>query len=711
MWRSALLLTIPVLLAAETRYRVTDRTYAESPASPLLASHFVEIGYGFQIEPMMAEMFFNRSFEPYMPYRDNSLTWFGLWRVERDPSKGYETDWRRMGWYHSGYEHNLWFAAPGGEGPGTIERNSTFFVLQAPERKVRLELTREARHGLQAVRVVNEEASYQGGLAQEGKYLRKGETYRFRGMLRSDGKKAPAAEIRLYRRGEWERPIATARLNPVGPSWAERTAELRNPSFEGFATFSLWIPPGASIVADDFSLQPASAFHGWREDVVRAIGELRAGVFRFPGGCFASFYDWKNGVGPRSNRKPEASYFWGGMNDNDLGADEFAAMCERTGAEMMFAVNLYHPAKKDYLLTTPNVPPKNSTHSFDMSRFTDLEAGARNAADWVAYCNLPKGKHAMADLRAANGRVKPWGVKYWELDNETYRWFTPEQYGKAAVVYARAMKAVDPSIKIGMVSYGRFRPHLIHLLEAAGGDIDFLADRTDSEEGLDSVLEIMRAYNRRTDRRLFYANTEWLPRETVEKQRADNSVVGITRAELWDRMSRWRTGMVVIANMLSWQRRGGDVAWVNFNNLSNTHAQSAMETPREGVYLTSCGVAMAAVARTPAAWPLRIEGYEPKVADDFQVQAAYDRDRKRLALHILNRTGAAREAVFDLSALNRRIRRASTSTVSAASLDARNTLDNPSAVRRVEAAPVAVQASGEYRASAGPWSYVEIVLE
>lgn len=387
--------------------------------------------------------------------------------------------------------------------------------------------------------------------------------------MRSEGKPVDA-EIRLYRRGEWEKPIAVAPLSRIGASWTERSAELRNASFEGLGTFSLWIPPGASIVADDFSLQPASAFHGWREDVARTIAELRPGVFRFPGGCFASFYDWRDGVGPRSKRKPDASYFWGGMNDNDLGTDEFAAMCERAGAQMMFAVNLYHPAKKDYLLTKPNTPPEGSTHSFDMSRFTDLAAGARSAAEWVAYCNLAAGRHAMADLRAANGRAKPWGVKYWELDNETYRWFTPEEYGKAPVMYARAMKAVDPSIKIGLVSYGRFRQPLAALLDAAGRDIDFLADRTDAEEGVDSVLEIMRAYNRRSGRRLFYANTEWLPRETVEKQRADNSVVGITRAELWDRMSRWRTGMVVVANMLSWQRRGGDVAWVNFNNGDNT---------------------------------------------------------------------------------------------------------------------------------------------
>ena len=66
---------------------------------------------------------------------------------------------------------------------------------------------------------------------------------------------------------------------------------------------------------------------------------------------------------------------------------------------------------------------------------------------------------------------------------------------------------------------------------------------------------------------------------------------------------------------------------------------------------------MAAIARSPAAWPLRIEGYAAKVADEFQVQAAWDLERKRLVLYVLNRTGARREAVFDLSGCGREFRR------------------------------------------------------
>ena len=180
----------------------------------------------------MAEMLFNRSFEPYMPYRDNSLTWFGLWRDENDHSKGYKTDWREMSWYHSGYEHNSWFAAPGGEGPFSIDRKSTFFLLRSPVRNVRIELLRgpgDVRHGLQSVRLINDDPAEWGALAQEGKYLRKGETYNFRGLLRTDGKPVDA-EIRFYPRGQWRNPIAVSKLANIGAEFSLKTATFRNDS-------------------------------------------------------------------------------------------------------------------------------------------------------------------------------------------------------------------------------------------------------------------------------------------------------------------------------------------------------------------------------------------------------------------------------------------------------------------------------------------------
>jgi alpha-L-arabinofuranosidase len=700
--------------SAETPvFRVTPQPLVEKPVSPLLAGHFVELGYGFQVEPMMAEMFFNRSFEPYMPYRENSFTWFGLWRDDRDHGKGYETDWTRMHWYHSGYQHNQWFAAPGVELPFRIDQASTFFELRTPLRKVELQLSRDTadvRHGIQALRVMNREAAEWAGLAQSGKYLRKGESYIFRGVMKSGGRPVKA-EVRFYPKESWDRPIAVLPLETIGPEYGTRSVVFRNTDYQGWATFSLWIPPGASITVDDFSLLPASNFHGWREDVVDAIRGLKPGVFRFPGGCFASFYNWRDGVGPLSARPPQPSYFWGGMNYNDLGTDEFAAMCKRVGAEMMFAVNVYHPAKKDYLLKKPNPLPAGATHSFDMSRFTDVRKGAAEAAAWVAYCNLPAGKHASAGLRAKNGYPQPWGVKYWELDNETFRWLDTDEYIEAARLYSKAMKAVDPTIKTGIVIYNRDRDEVLpRLLEGVGRDVDFLADRNDAEAGLDKVLRTMREFNARAGTRLFYTNTEWLPRDTSDLTNQYNSVRDRSRAAFFERMSRWNVGLLVAKTMLSWQRRGGDVAWVNFNNLSNTHAQSAVETPKEGVFFTACGIALKMIAHSPAAWPLSIEGYAPKVADEFQVQAAWDRDRKRLVLYVVNRTAAARDAVFDLAKLGREFRGAAITVAAAPGPDARNTPAAPDTIQIRTHRDRSLRVRGRYTIAAAPWSFTEVVL-
>ena len=139
---------------------VTPETLAQTPVSELLYSNFVELGYGYQVEAMMTEMLFNRSFETYTPYNGSTWHWFGLWKDNEDYSKGVITDWREMVWYHSAYEHNDWFAAPGAPGPFNIDVDSTYFIKKSPILNVEFELTKtkeDSRHGTQALRLLNHE--------------------------------------------------------------------------------------------------------------------------------------------------------------------------------------------------------------------------------------------------------------------------------------------------------------------------------------------------------------------------------------------------------------------------------------------------------------------------------------------------------------------------------------------------------------------------
>lgn len=172
-------------MAKPARYRVTPAELAATPVSRLLYGHFIELGYGLQTELMSAEMLFNRSFEKLTPYRDINKEWFDLWLDASDPSKGYETDWSRYDWYHSGYEHNAWFAAPGEQPSLLIRDDSTFFVEQSSTRDVSIARQSGALHGESCLRLDNREAQEWGGVAQSGKFLRCGEALRFRGQMKA----------------------------------------------------------------------------------------------------------------------------------------------------------------------------------------------------------------------------------------------------------------------------------------------------------------------------------------------------------------------------------------------------------------------------------------------------------------------------------------------------------------------------------------------
>ena len=143
------------------------RNYHSTPISPKLASNFIELGYGLQVEGMAAEMFFNRSFEPFYPYRVINKLWYDLYENENDLSSRYETDWRVFDWCHSAYEHNAWFAFPGVAGYQEIRDDSTFVINDSTSAHVHIELIKDDHHGACAMKVENR-GDIDGGLAQDG---------------------------------------------------------------------------------------------------------------------------------------------------------------------------------------------------------------------------------------------------------------------------------------------------------------------------------------------------------------------------------------------------------------------------------------------------------------------------------------------------------------------------------------------------------------
>ncbi len=690
----------------EKPFIVTAEEYSKTPLSPLLYGNFIELGYGRQVEAMYSEMLFNRSFEHFLPYRDINKSWYDLYFDESDHEKGYEKDWSVFDWYHSGYEHNSWYAAPGDPGKGSvIFDEETFFHGLTPSEG-------GSGHGKQCLTVSNEEDSERLALAQDGKFLVRGKSYSFSGMFKSEGEPFDA-QIRFYKQGEWDNSIAAFPIKNINAEFSRKEFVFENTSFDGYATFSLWIPPKSSLTVDDFSLKPTDNYYGWRPDVVEVFKRVNPGVVRFPGGCFASFYDWKEGVGPLSERVPTDSYFWGGQNYNDVGTAEFAMLCKAAGSEMMICVNVYHPSKRRYDVDFPDGQNKLD---YEFPKFMSLTEGAKAAADWVAYCNLPAGSHPMADLRVSHGFTEPFGVKFWELDNEVFRWFEAEDYAWAAVVYSREMKKVDPTIQIGLSSYGGrpgkpgYHADLAKMLQIAGKDIDFLADRGDAGETTRTMIEKLREYNAANGTSIKYCDTEWLAYNTDIKRDAYNMASGEEATKSF-MFSKWLYALNLLKNFMSFQRMGEEMLFVNVNNLANTHSQCVMDTPKEGAYLTAAGKAMEFLSRSPVARVLKIKDYDPSMKEDFQVQAAWDKDRERLVLYICNRTGEKLPAIFDLNALGTTFKTCSLTRLQADSPVAMNTLENQDAIKVSNTAGKAHFKKGLFKVEAPAWSFTELILK
>ncbi len=683
------------------------------PISPLLPGYLFEMGYGDMESGLWAEMIFNRQFEPFPAYKPNRDWWYGL--RQKDKEKGKTdllcTDWREMDWYHSGYEHNSWYAAPAEVDDHYIDEKSTFFQLENETGTAKIELLTENGFMGQYARVKNISSQNGQGIAQNGKYLRKGMGYMFKGYFRAVGKNSEIT-VSLCPEGSWEKPIAAIRINGLTNKWQEKIIHFDNVSYEGFATLFISLVARSAIDIDALSLMPDDAVNGWRKDVVEMTrDEIKPGVIRWPGGCYASYYQWKDGIGKRDKRSVKTSGHWGGFAYNDVGTLEYIDFCEKTGAEPFICLNLFHPQKEKYVYYSPDKGTGHS-HGYHFPGITDLKEGARLASEWVAYCNLPAGSHPMADLRVKNGRKEPGNVKYWELENEAWRWFsTAEGYAKACVVYAKAMKAVDPTIKLGICTYGKQLSNGLDIvLQIAGGYIDFLADRGITEENISRKIGIIRDYNQRHNTDIRYTNTEYFA-ESLDPVTIDV----LKKYKINDGKGRnlkfatWGYALNYANILMQWQRYGGDVIFGCFNSFANDHLNSVIETPKEGAFLRYPAVISKLFRESPARRILSLEGYRPDAGKSLQVQAAWDMDRENLVVYLFNSNSEEGEISLNMKELGKNFRYVREICVVGPGLAAIRSVKEPKAIVKPEMVMKDVDLKdGVWFASAPPCSFVQV---
>lgn len=645
-------------------FQITSEEMAKTPVSDMLCSNFIEVGFGYQVEAMWSEMFFNRSFEKSFQITPATYDWFGGEDVVGN-------DWTEQEWYHTGYEHNRWYACPAKDHPACMAPDCSFIIPKAPFYSLTVAQEEGGIHGKHCLTVHNFEMEDLRwcGVAQDGKLFKKGQSYHFRGYFKNVGEMAAQAELRIYltKDNDWESPVAVYSLGEISKEGKIYEYDFEQVDFEGWATFAVFVSPGAKVMLDAFSLKPKNTVNGWRPDVIEGLKRVNPALIRFPGGCFASLHDWHDAIGPIDQRKPEPSYFWGDINYNDVGTDEFLQLCEAIDSKAMLVVNMFHPNKKYMLSYDPKcVPPGRVPHGFVLDHITDIQKGVTCAAQWVEYCNGSVDTEFGA-LRAKNGHPQPYGVKYWEMDNEPWRWFDHKEYARTVVEYSKAMKAIDPEIKLGICTYHffRFDEVMQDMLDICGEYIDFLADRICEPDNIAAKIAMVRKFNSTHEHKIFYTDTEALqnrdpkPAPFVGKFYQDN---GITIREA---RRTWIYALSLVSNLMMDQRYGGEVKFMCFNNLANTSGQSCIETPKEGVVIPACGLIYEQMSRSKAAWPLKISGYTPTNRKEIEIQAAWDLERNKLVIYLVNRCDESTKVTLDFASLGKDFCKASQRRMSA----------------------------------------------
>lgn len=173
--------------------------------------------------------------------------------------------------------------------------------------------------------------------------------------------------------------------------------------------------------------------NGIRQSLLDALKRIKAPVFRYPGGCFADSYNWRDGVGERAKR-PRRTNFWysvagkdvplnstSRIEPNEFGTNEFLRFCRLVGAKAYLAANLRSLPAQDFY-------------------------------EWVEYCNSPAGTTTLAELRAngSAGSREPFGVEFWGVGNESWGCggnLLPDEYAQEYRRFTAAVPGYNVPLK------------------------------------------------------------------------------------------------------------------------------------------------------------------------------------------------------------------------------------------------------------------------
>ena len=319
--------------------------------------------------------------------------------------------------------------------------------------------------------------------------------------------------------------LAETSLGDIPANWQEVPFAFTPIGTDTNASVEIVAKGSGAVLVDHMSLMPAEVRRSGmlRPDLLKSLADLKPPFIRWPGGSFASFYNWRDGIGPQISRKYRPNVLWGNYSDyNGFGTHEFLEFCRQIGTDPLIC-----------LCATSTDPQE-----------------LKNALDWVHYVNDPPTTE-MGKLRAANGHPEPYNVRYFQIDNE------PMNHGHSAVDYAEivnlygaALRKVTPEVTI--VACGQKRSNDMNwsytLIDTAGDNFDVLGCHNYEYEPDRYALGVKRI-------------EDYLVKLTDYVRRSDHPDIKIGVLE-WSlsRTYDWRAGLHAAGSLIAYERLSPELA-------------------------------------------------------------------------------------------------------------------------------------------------------
>ncbi len=476
------------------------------------------------------------------------------------------------------------------------------------------------------------------GMSQDDFAFKKGLKYRLHLHLRGLGN----VPVRAVLHGGGGLVAAPVSLGRTTETWQTADAVLQPTRSLDHATLTLEFEGPGTLWLDRVSLFSGDAVMGlWRPDAFEALRALKPSVIRF-GGSALETYEWDQCLGPADKRAPFHQTFWGGIEENFVGVEEFVALCQAVGAEPLICV-----------------------------RWTG-KTPADAAAEVEYFIGAPDS--TWGRRRAANGHPQPYGVKYWQIGNEV----GGSAYDASVKAFAEAMRRADPAAKV----LSSFPSE--HMLQDGGGYLDYLCPHHYGCADLPAM------------------ESDFLSLESQIRRFAGNRTVRIAVTEWNTTAGGWELGrasLQTLANALHCSRyhnlmhRHADAVEIAIrSNLIDSFGSGVILTGPGWMYLAPTYYAQQLYARAGGSRALRIERVSgnpgvnlPWHLEEPDLSAALGPDGKTLRLYGINSTEQTVEVKATLAGFARGARRAQAYVLKdsqgAPTPEVMNTRDEPDRVR------------------------------